>query len=100
MLLDAFLLAPLMAIFAALWWHTRRDIYAVLPGFGVGFFIGVVFSSGVGLAATIYCGLFLSSIGASLNALCRGFWRFGIAALIGILAYLAIVSGICFFLGK
>ena len=80
------LLAPPLAILAALLWQTRHDPYAGIPGFSVGFVIGVVMSSGVGPAAAVDCGLYGGAMGAPLNALCRGFWLVGAAALVAILA--------------
>ena len=92
--LDDWFLGPLLVILAALLWHTRNDLYAVLPGFGIGFFVGVLFSAGIGPAAALDCGLYGGAFGSPINAICRGFWRGGTAALLGILAYIATVQTI------
>jgi hypothetical protein len=85
-------LAPGLAIVAALVWHTRYDAYAALPGFAIGFVVGVVTSAGVGQPAAFGCGLFVGALGVPLNAICRGFWRAGAAALTGILASWYVVA--------
>jgi hypothetical protein len=85
-------LAPQLAMFASLHWHTTRDLYATLPGFIIGYLLGVTFSSGIGPAAALDCGLVGGTFVAPINAICRGFWRAGVALLLGIVAYIAAVQ--------
>ncbi len=86
------LLAPQLAILAGLLWHTRHDVYAALPGFGIAFVAGVIMRGGIGPAAEIDCGLYSGVIGAPINAICRGFCRGGAVALVAIFAYFGIVQ--------
>jgi hypothetical protein len=83
LILGDWFIAPQLAMFALLLWQTRRDIYAALPGFVIGYLIGVTLSSGIGAAAAIDCGLYGGTIIAPINAVCRGFWRAGVAMLLG-----------------
>lgn len=88
---DWFLL-PHLLIVASLLWVTRRDRWATVPGLVAGFFIGVITSAGIGLADTVCAGLLIAAWGAMLNAVLRGHWRSGIAAMIGVVAGCIIVS--------
>ena len=92
--LDDWFLAPFLAILAALLWHTRRDVYAILPGFSIGFVVAAMASCGTDSPAAIDCGFYGGAIGRPLNAICRGFWRGGAAALGGIVAYVLTVQAI------
>ena len=85
-------LAPQLILSGVLLWHTRHDIYAVLPGFLLGFIIGIITSAGIGPASGISCGIFCGTIGVPINVICRGFWRSGIMALFVIITYWIVVQ--------
>ena len=78
--LDDWLLAPFLGVYAALVWHTQRDLYATQPGFVIGFLLGLLVSGGIGPAAEIGTGLLCGAILAPFNAICRGFRGAGVAA--------------------
>jgi hypothetical protein len=91
---DWFLALPL-AISSILFWSVRRDIYAAMPGFLIGFLLGVITSAGIGPLAALDCGMFAGAIGVPVNVMCRGHWRSALAALAGILTYIGVGAVIC-----
>jgi hypothetical protein len=91
-MLSDWLLAPMLAILAGLVWCTRSDMFAVIPGFAIGFIAGVIMSAGIGPTAAIDCGFYGGVIGSPLSALCRGHWRAGVGSLFGIAAFICIVQ--------
>jgi hypothetical protein len=93
--LGEWLLAPQLAICGVLFWHTRHDPNATLPGFIIGFVIGVITSAGT---AAIGCGFFAGTVGVPMNAICRGFWRSGATALVAMVAYWVTVQILISFL--
>ncbi len=83
---DWTLFVPVL-ISAALMCHTRRVPYATVPGFTIGFVLGMEMSFGTSPAAIGLCGLCIAVFAVPLNAICRGFWRSGAAALLALVAY-------------
>ena len=90
--LQDWLLGPYLIIAGVLVWHTRHDRYAALPGFVIGFVLGIITSAGIGLSAEIMSGLFIGTLSVPVNAICRGYWRVGIAAFMGITAYWIVIQ--------
>ena len=80
-----------LAIAELLAWHTRRDPYATLPGFVIGYIVGDLMSSGIGPDAALRCGVCVGTFGVVLNAICRGFWLAGAVAILAMVNTWAIV---------
>jgi membrane associated rhomboid family serine protease len=85
--------APLIAIFGLLFWRTRRQNYACLPGLAIGFVLGVLLVDvdleAFGPAAGIvYEGALGGTIGAGINVILKEDHRVsGLAAIVAAVVY-------------
>ena len=75
-------LAPAILVTGILIWHARKVAYAVLPGLVLGFAIGIVLSGAANPIDKLGTGLWAATLGCPINAICKGFVRSGLVALI------------------
>jgi hypothetical protein len=79
-------LAPSLFIDGLVFWTTRGRRYSVLPGLIIGFIVGIVLNLAVTPADIMATGLWCATFGVLINAICIGYWRTGLFALIGVIA--------------
>lgn len=79
---------PLLAVVGLLTWRTRRVPRSSLPGFVVGFSIGVL---ALNLSTTaggmVFMGMLAGAIGSGVNAIARGFPWSGAITIVAAIAY-------------
>ena len=82
-----------MFVTGLLIWHARKVPYAVLPGVAIGFAVGIVLNLAVKPIDKLGTGVWAATIGCPVNAICKGFVKSGLLALIvGIASTLLVVE--------
>ncbi len=75
--------APALFFTGVLIWHARKVRYAVLPGLAIGFMVGIALNLAVDPKDKIATGVWIATIGCPINAICKGFQKSGLIALLG-----------------
>jgi len=83
--------APLIFVNGLLFWRTRRDIYACLPGLVLGFAVGLLITHATPEYAVVFSLMFATAC-AGLNAQLRGYRASGTAAFIASAWYMLIMT--------
>ena len=86
-------LAPAMFVTGLLIWYAREVPYAVLPGLAIGFAVGTVLALSRDPIVKLGCGVWIATIGCPINAICKGFAKSGLVALlVGIASTILLAS--------
>ena len=92
--LQDFFILPLLSVVVVITvYNTRQDLSATLPGFVIGFIIGIISSAaGNDTAGAIGFGVAMGYMFIPFNVILRGYWRVGISALAAMIAIISVIQ--------